>query len=193
MTHSTLLKAYQLKYCKVDVWCNNTSYRSGKHLTSDMKLESHTQDKHLDKVFVTTTYPTGHTCTGSREVNEQNIKEARSQGYKGSDEYVVDKSLIEHELLHSLIAETFFDRVSYVMATESGLEYYPTWDRYLEEAMVLGFQSWANTFTWNRAVDALEFYSTEWSVHKFQAKWSEMQKEIEDILIYVVLTMEVYK
>jgi len=172
---SVLLKEYKLKYCKVEVYYNK--------LTTDMILKKRSNPIVINQIYVTTNFPTGHTCTGSREVNEQNIKEARSQGYNGSDKYVVAKSLIEHELLHNLMAEVFFDRVSYVMATESGLEHYLSWDRYLEEAMVLGFQSWANTFTWNRAVDALEFYSTEWSVHKFQAKWAEIQKGIEQLLL----------
>jgi len=173
--HSVLLKSYQLKYCKVEIHYNK--------LTTDMILKNTSNPVVINQIYVTTNFPTGHTCTGSRIVNEQNITEARSQGYTGSDHYVVYKSLIEHELLHNLMAEVFFDRVSYVMATESGIEYYLSWDRQLEEAMVLGFQSWANTFTWNRAVDSLEFYSTEWSVHKFQAKWAEIQREIELLLL----------
>jgi len=165
--HPVLLKSYQLKYCKVEIYYNR--------LDDD--------EKSFIPITVTTSFPFNHSCCGTREINIQNITEARSQGYKGSDEYVVAKSLIEHNLLHNLMAEVFFDRVSYVKATESGLECYMSWDRYLEEAMVLGFQSWANTFTWNRAVDALEFYSTEWSVHKFQYDWAEVQKEIEQLLI----------
>jgi hypothetical protein len=68
----------------------------------------------------------------------QNQKEAHSQGYSGPD--AVWQSLVHHELLHSLVSEVLWDSRSRVLATESGLEFIPSWLRYEEESLVLAFQ-----------------------------------------------------
>jgi len=93
---------------------------------------------------VCTFFPDGIFCYGSREVNDQNIREARSQGYKGNDSLAVWRSLVEHELLHSLVAECIFDRPSLVLRTEGGGEFHPSWLRYEEEMLAISWQAFTN-------------------------------------------------
>lgn len=106
-----------LKYCTFEVW--------------------------KDQRTVATVFPDGYICAGSRVDTQQNRIEAESQGYATHDR--VWRSLVDHELLHNVIAEVMFDRISHVMATESGLEWYPSWLRYEEEAIVLAYQYFINT------------------------------------------------
>jgi len=94
---------------------------------------------------VATVFPSGHTCAGTRADTEQNRTEAESQGYTGPGETIVWRSLVEHELLHNLLAEVVYDRPSRVMETESGKAFHPSWLRYYEEAQVLAAQYEINT------------------------------------------------
>lgn len=87
---------------------------------------------------------TAHTCVGSRDDTQQNREEAARQGYS-ADANGVWRSLVEHEILHSLVAEVMFDRESRVALAESGKEITPTWERYEEEAIVLSLQYLINT------------------------------------------------
>jgi hypothetical protein len=97
-----------------------------------------------DKRLVRTTLLyNGMFCDGARDEHAwQNIREAESQGYKGKD--CVWRSLVEHEFLHSLVAEVLFDRPSLVMTTEAGGEFTPLWQRYEEEAICLACQVYLN-------------------------------------------------
>ena len=97
-----------------------------------------------DQRTVATVFPSGHTCTGSRADTEQNRTEAESQGYT-ADEQGVWRSLVEHELLHNLLAEIVHNHPSRVMETESGKAFHPSWLRYYEEAQVLAAQYEINT------------------------------------------------
>ena len=89
--------------------------------------------------MVVTEFPDGRSCIGTREDNYQNRREAESQGYTGED--AVWRSLVEHELLHSLVAEMIFGHPSLVLTTESGGEFTPSWLRYEEEMIVLSLQA----------------------------------------------------
>lgn len=96
-----------------------------------------------ERKTVATVFPDGHACFGTREDNPQNRREAEAQGYSGP--LAVWRSLVEHELLHSLVAEIIFDRPSVVMLTESGAGFTPTWLRYEEEMLALSLQRLFNT------------------------------------------------
>lgn len=96
--------------------------------------------------FVRTTFPDGLFTDGSRDYTDPgNIREAKSQGYtpdNGKDP--VWSSLVDHELLHSIVAEVIFDRPSVVLRTEAGGEFNPLWERYEEETIILAFQCYLN-------------------------------------------------
>lgn len=106
-----------LKYCRYEVW--------------------------PERCLVSTIFPFGAVVSGTRENNQQNITEAESQGYTG--ENIVWRSLLHHELLHSLVAEILFDQPSKVLETEAGVRFHPSWERYEEEAIVLALQHKLNT------------------------------------------------
>lgn len=92
---------------------------------------------------VRTIFPNGRIAVGSRdESSPSNIRQAQSEGYSGPN--CVWRSLVEHELLHSLVAEALFDRPSVVLQVESGGEFTPLWERYEEECLVLCIQYWSN-------------------------------------------------
>lgn len=93
--------------------------------------------------LVSTTFPDGRACVGSRDDNDQNKREAESQGYAG--ENAVWRSLVEHELLHSLVAEHLFRTESRVLHVESGGGFIPTWERYEEEMLCLALQYYLQT------------------------------------------------
>lgn len=114
-----------LKYCTFEVW--------------------------PERRFVSTIFPNGAVVSGTRENNQQNITEAESQGYTG--ENIVWRSLVHHELLHSLVAEVLFDQPSKVLETEAGVRFHPSWERYEEEAIVLAFQFNVNTGNYPRILD----------------------------------------
>lgn len=115
----------QLKYCTfvvyLDLKCVQTAFSDGFNCTGAR-----------------------FNCTGSRDVTPENVKEAESQGYLGLDEEKVWQSLVDHELLHSLVSEYIYDRESLVLLTESGKLFSCSWRRYEEEAIVLAFQFYFN-------------------------------------------------
>ncbi len=111
----------KLKYCTYEVW-----------------------DEHPRSVR--TVFFDGLSCGGMRDENDpSNIREAREgQGYVGPD--AVWRSLVEHELLHSLVSEILFDRWSLVLRSEAGDEtFISALDKYEEEAIVLACQRYSNT------------------------------------------------
>jgi hypothetical protein len=96
-------------------------------------------------------------CDGTRdETDWRNIREANSQGYTGSD--CVWRSLVEHELLHSLVAEYLFNQPSRVMLAESGVQFTPTWERYEEEALVVAAQRYYNTKTFPKVLTVYQYW-----------------------------------
>lgn len=97
-----------------------------------------------DQRTVATVFPSGHTCAAARPDTQQNRTEAESQGYT-PDVGGVWRSLVEHELLHDLLAEVVYNRASRVMETEAGVAFHPSWLRYYEEAQVLAAQYEINT------------------------------------------------
>lgn len=119
MDHPTPDLIINLKYVRFEVW------RDQRCVASILRSSS-------------------HTCVGSRPDTQENREEAGRQGYT-PDENGVWQSLVEHELLHSLVAEVMFDRPSSVILTESGAETTPSWERYEEEAVVLSIQRLLNT------------------------------------------------
>jgi len=96
------------------------------------------------RALVLTSYDDHHRCWGERENNGQNVREAISQGYKGEPDAIIWRSLVEHELLHSVVAEMLWGTRSRVLSTEAGLSFVPSWLRYEEEAIALAFQAWLN-------------------------------------------------
>lgn len=88
--------------------------------------------------IVCTTFPDGKACCGTRAETLENIREAEAQGYTGP--LAVWRSLVEHELLHSLVAEIIFNRPSQVLRTEAGGEFAPLWSRFEEETIALALQ-----------------------------------------------------
>jgi hypothetical protein len=115
------LMEVKLKYCTYEIW------------------------DHGDR-SVRTVFFDGLSCGGMRDIHDpSNIREAREgQGYTGPD--AVWRSLVEHELLHSLVSEILFDRWSLVLRSEAGDEtFVSALDKYEEEAIVLACQRYANT------------------------------------------------
>jgi len=83
-------------------------------------------------------------CLGTREPNEQNLREARDQGYAGDDP--AWRSLIDHEVLHSLLGERLFDGCSPALLTAAGIDPpQPYFLRLYEESIALACQLWLNT------------------------------------------------
>lgn len=119
---------------------------------------------------VRTIFPDGITCCGTRDVTPANVREARSQGYEGSDELVVWRSLVEHELLHSLVAECIFDRHSLVLRTEGGGEFYPSWLRYEEEMLAIGWQAFSNGLGYGPLM--------RYSVGELAIKWEDVSLQL---------------
>lgn len=107
-----------LKYCTYEIWSESRSVR--------------------------TVFPDGLSCGGMRDESDPvNIKEAEAEGYIGADS--VWRSLVEHELLHSIICEVLFDRPSNVLRSEAGdVTFYSARQKYEEEVLVLSFQEWSN-------------------------------------------------
>lgn len=93
---------------------------------------------------VTTVYPSGHRCSATREDNAQNRAEASDQGYMAEAQGVWD-SLVDHEILHTLISRELFNRESYVLRHEAGAEPARYALRLHEEAAVISYQTWLNT------------------------------------------------
>jgi len=119
---------------------------------------------------VRTLFPDGITCYGTRDVTPANVREARSQGYKGSDEQAVWRSLVEHELLHSLVAECIFDYPSLVLRTEGGGELYPSWLRYEEEMLAISWQAFSNGLGHGPLI--------RYSVGELAVKWEEVSLQL---------------
>lgn len=107
--------------------------------------------------LVKTVFPDGPYCIGMRdETDPINILEAESEGYTGQDS--VWRSMVEHELLHSVICEVLFDSPSRVIRseaqhkwktegndqTEYWMPYHSARVKYEEEVLVLSFQEWSN-------------------------------------------------
>jgi len=94
---------------------------------------------------VVTKFEGGCEAWADRDLRDaQNVREALSQGYAGEPEAVVWRSLVEHELLHSVVAETLWRTRSRVLSTEAGVGCVPSWLRYEEEAIVIAFQAYTN-------------------------------------------------
>lgn len=122
---------------------------------------------HTERTVVTT-FPDGFTCEGSRSVTPDNVREAHTQGYSGSDPYVVWRSLVDHELLHTVLYDELFNRPSAVLRTESGAEFTPSWVRYQEEALVLSMQHYLHT---DVVTDTLNRYMTRYVRERFGHQW----------------------
>jgi hypothetical protein len=92
--------------------------------------------------YVETLFPDGFRAGATREPTAENLKEAEEQGYEGPDRCW--RSLIEHELMHTLVARALFDRESIVLRYEAGAELAPYGRRLLEEGVVLSLQHFLN-------------------------------------------------
>lgn len=137
-----------LKYCRCEVW-------------PEQKL-------------VSTVFPCGAIVSGTREENQQNIIEAESQGYKG--ENIVWRSLVDHELLHSLVAEILFDQPSKVLETEAGIRFHPSWERYEEEAIVLASQRHMNVNDYPRIL--YQFLDSKQSLNNLRDRFRFLKIEM---------------
>ena len=99
---------------------------------------------------VTTVYKDGphpgtqYRCAATREDDAQNRAEAADQGYMAEAQGVWD-SLVDHEILHTLVSRELFGRESYVLRHEAGAEPARYALRLHEEAAVISFQTWLNT------------------------------------------------
>ncbi len=85
----------------------------------------------------------GHKVLGIRPETPDNVAEAADQGYLGPN--ACWRSLVEHELLHILVAEWMDWPYSLALAHESGFARVPYGERLYEEALVLAFQRYTNT------------------------------------------------
>ncbi len=85
---------------------------------------------------VTRFHADGVESVGTREASESNLKDAADLGY-GDD---VWRSLIDHEVLHSLYAEWTNGCESKVLRFCAGVADVPYYERIYEEAIVLALQ-----------------------------------------------------
>jgi hypothetical protein len=97
-------------------------------------------------------------CAGTRPDNADNRREAEDQGYDGAD--AVWYSLLDHEVLHTLISEWLFDAPSPALRTATAAldRPAPYYLRLEEESIVLSFQRWLNT---GECPHALSHYRNE--------------------------------
>jgi len=124
---------------------------------------------------VCTRFSDGISCYGTRDITPANVREARSQGYEGSDDLVVWRSLVEHELLHSLVAECIFDQPSLVLRTEGGGEFYPSWLRYEEEMLAIGWQAFSNGLGYGPLM--------RYSVGELAMKWEDVSLQMAELWV----------
>lgn len=87
---------------------------------------------------VRTIYPDGRSMAATREDTPENRAEAADQGYTGED--AVWRSLVAHELLHTLATRALLGRESLVLRHESGAERNRYALRLHEEAVVISLQ-----------------------------------------------------
>jgi hypothetical protein len=100
---------------------------------------------------VVTHYPDGRECAATRELTPDNVAEVIDQGYTVAEDSTEQaqrslwQSLVEHELLHTIVARAVFARESIVLRHESGAERQRYALRLHEEALVLSLQRYFNT------------------------------------------------
>jgi hypothetical protein len=101
---------------------------------------------------VITRYPDGRESAATRELTPDNVAEVIDQGYAAGAEGSVEQaqsalwqSLVEHEILHTILARAVFCRESIVLRHESGAERQRYALRLHEEALVLSLQRYFNT------------------------------------------------
>lgn len=95
------------------------------------------------KHWCATVWPDGYAGEGERLPTEANLREATEQGYVE----VPDPcwaSLIEHEVLHTLISRRVFGTESPTLRHEAGACRTPYYERLYEESLVVAFQRWRN-------------------------------------------------
>lgn len=117
---------------------------------------------HWENRIVETVFPDGKACAGTREESQTNLDEARDQGYTGPD--AVWRSLVEHELGHSLVSLWMWDSPSPTLRHEAGGERCDYGTRLFEESLVIGFQTWQNTGQIPRALEHLAERLPRWRV-----------------------------
>lgn len=91
-----------------------------------------------------TRYPDGFSMAATRDDTPDNRTEAADQGYPATADGVW-RSLLEHEIGHSLAGRILFGTESVVLRHESGAERHRYAKRLHEEAWVISAQRLANT------------------------------------------------
>ena len=90
-----------------------------------------------------TVYADGYRAHAERPDTPENRAEAADQGYRGDG--AVRRSLVEHELLHSLVSRNLLGCESRVLRHEAGAEPCRYALRLYEEALTISAQRWMNT------------------------------------------------
>jgi hypothetical protein len=86
----------------------------------------------------------------TREPTEENVKQARSQGYNcASDKEACFASLVDHEVLHTIVWRLLFSDYSGVLMHEAGIRECPYLTRLWEETIVLSAQQIYKTMAAN--------------------------------------------
>ena len=99
---------------------------------------------HADRREVETVFPDGRIAGAQRQVDDITKQDALDLGYTHSTDGVW-RSLVEHELLHSVISDTAWQRASRVLLHVAGACWVPYLDRVYEEAVILSAQLWLRT------------------------------------------------
>jgi hypothetical protein len=97
-----------------------------------------------DERLVDTVFPDGRIAHATRDDTPENRETAVDLGYTDSSAGVW-RALVDHELLHSLLADWSTDRPSPVLRHCAGAERVPYLDRIAEECGVLAMQRYMNT------------------------------------------------
>jgi hypothetical protein len=105
-----------------------------------------------ERHYLETRFADGRIAPATRELNAtENRTTALDLGYTDSADGVW-RSLICHELLHSLLSDWLWDQASQVLLHMAGAKHTPHHERIFEEAVVLAFELHLNTGAITRAL-----------------------------------------
>jgi len=123
---------------------------------------------------VITRFDDTHYAEANRVLDDPlNMREAvYFQGYRAQPPYeAVWRALVEHELLHSVVAETLWGTRSRVLSTEAGVGAVPSWLRHEEEAVVLAFQAYTNGIEEGTLYSGPLTVLPSWTFSRLVASW----------------------
>lgn len=126
---------------------------------------------------VDTVFRDGAVQGAQRQFSAEDRQTARDLGYAGNDAGVM-RSLVCHELAHTLVSEWLWDRPSEVLRHYCSAEYCPYWQRLYVESIVLGMERYLNTGEVGDALRPFWFRLEAW--RKEAAGWLEIAMHAQE-------------